>query len=76
MREHRNGWTTANEITFIRHLGTGRWSVDSLAVKECSRVELLTLYLAGARKRDSWDGIDKDKVVQYAEECSRTELAN
>lgn len=41
------GWTTQSEVTFIRHLGTGKWSVDSLAVKERSKGELLALYVAG-----------------------------
>ena len=76
MKEQCNGWSTANELTFLKHLGTGRWSEKSLAVKERSRGELLALYLAGAQKRDRWDGMDREKVLQYAEECLRVEIAN
>lgn len=69
-------WTTQNEIAFIKHLGKGKWSVDSLAVKEAGRARLLALYLAGAEKRDNWDDIDRDEVLSYVRGCIVDEVRN
>jgi hypothetical protein len=69
-------WTTRHEINFIKHLGTGKFSKESAAVKECSRSELLLRYLKGAEARTRWDGIDQAEVIRFATACIRTELPN
>lgn len=67
-------WTTGMEIKFIKGIGT--FAKESTAVKQCTRAELLTRYIGAANLRSDWTGIDRDKVIGFAEECLRHELPN
>lgn len=54
---------TKDEIKFIR--GIGRQSVP--ATKGVPRAELLRGYLVGCLNRERWDGIDRARVMAFAE---------
>lgn len=66
----RRFWTTKNEIDFIKEIGTGQFS-KSVRVVSKSQIELLRGYVAGAKKRVVWDGIDRDACIGFALEKIR-----
>lgn len=51
---------TDYEIVYIQ--GVGGWSA---AGTRTGRKRLLELYLLSASKRVNWDGIDKDRVIEF-----------
>ena len=67
-------WTTRSEINFIKGLGT--FARKDRAVERRTRGELLALYIAAAHKRVNWDAIDKNAVIQFAQEALRHCIAN
>ena len=56
-------WNTKSELNFIHHLGTGKYAVNNMRVKQTSRKEMLKRYLKAALVRDEWGDIDKDVVI-------------
>lgn len=68
-RELHVTWTTRYEINHIN--GIGGWATECISVRSKPRSELITLYLAAAKRRDRWDGIDPAAVIACAEEALR-----
>jgi len=60
-------WSTANEITFIRKLGSHvnplYYPYNSAKV---SRMTLLNGYIEGAKLRDDWGHINSKACIAYA----------
>jgi hypothetical protein len=79
------GWSTKNEIQFIRGIGTHTGTGMHIPSRErmSPRLEFLKHklrglrgYLKGAELRVNWGHINKASVVEFAyEEISRTEEA-
>lgn len=63
-------WTTKNEIDFIKGIGTGQYS-KSARVSSRSQIELLEGYVAGAKNRTAWDGVDGIACINFAKEKIR-----
>ena len=53
-------WGTEREINFLK--GIGGWSDPPKSRQKC-----LIGYLRGARQRKDWMGIDKQRVIDFAE---------
>ena len=66
-KKDRVWWTTKNEIDFIKAIGTGQFSTSE-AVMSKSQIELLEGYVAGAKKRVNWEGVDGLVCIKVAEE--------
>jgi len=60
--DHRTYWTTDDEIRFIKHIGTGKWST-SRSVMAAGREQLLRNYQQAALYRKVWGKIEKGKVM-------------
>ena len=69
-----NNWNINKELSFIRKIGTGVFGTVNTRVRSKSRKELLIGYIKGSRLRERWDGMDKDIVIGFAEECLRQYL--
>jgi len=64
----KTSYDTTRELTFIRGLAGGGFKAvvnDGLLNKHNPRAAL-TKYLATCEKRVNWDGVDKEKCIQYA----------
>ena len=61
-------WTTRTEINFLK--GLGSFGNPERATR-VPRSELLARYIQAAETRDRWDGIDKKKAIEFAQECLR-----
>jgi hypothetical protein len=68
-------WQTEEEIKFIKKLGTGKIAQESEGFQSKTRAELLRGYLMGARLRREWGEIDSHKVITFAQEELRQEMA-
>ncbi|WP_054032502.1 hypothetical protein [Desulfatitalea tepidiphila] len=73
MKTEQPSWTTGIEINFLKGLGShGKPDRPT----RLPRAELLARYIAAAETRERWDGIDRDQVIGFAQECLRHEIAN
>jgi hypothetical protein len=59
-------WTTIDEKRWIDTMGQ-----HDQSIKKVPYIELLERYLEAAKKRKSWDGIDKRTVIAYAKKQLR-----
>ncbi len=65
-------WATNDEKQWIKTLGQ-----HDQSVKKAPYTHLLECYLEAAKKRKSWDGIDKRTVIAYAKkQLLKQEMAN
>jgi hypothetical protein len=61
--DHRTYWTTDDEIRFIKHIGTGKWS-QSRSCLAAGREKLLRNYQQAALYRKVWGKMDRGKVMK------------
>ena len=65
-------WTTGQEISFINGLGSFS---NVTRIRNLSRRELFSRYIAGANKRVDWGRIDTGAVMDYAKkELEKSEI--
>lgn len=55
-----HAWSTADEVDFVNHLGTGLWSAARVAPRDV----LLARYLDAAAHRTDWGAMDRFRVLQ------------
>ncbi len=63
MQKKKLNTATRNEIIFIQHLGTGRWSQSRGTI---GRAGCLRGYLQGSLARANWGDIDKKAAMTAA----------
>lgn len=65
-------WTTRDEKRWIDTMGQ-----HDQSIRKVPYIELLERYLEAAKRRKSWDGIDKRTVIAYAKkQLLKQEIAN
>ena len=57
-------WTTEQELTFLKQLGTYRNGHELMPM----RLKLLENYLQAARARTDWGPVNRETVIRFAEE--------
>jgi len=68
----KSPWSTADEMQWIKTLGTHNEHINNPPYDD-----LLRRYLEATKKRKSWDGIDKRTVIAYAKkQLLKQEMAN
>jgi hypothetical protein len=75
--ENNSGWTTDNELDFLRQLGhhTEVNSTRGNPHFQLSRLDSLKQYKKGALLRARWGNISRDKVLSYLyDEIGRLEI--
>lgn len=60
-------WDTRDELTYVRTIAGG----SQLGIAWYSGTEMLRSYIAAARLRTVWDGMDRERVMQEAEHLLR-----
>ena len=71
---HNLYWTTKDEFEFIKNIGTKKHTGRAnMRVFTTSRLDLLQGYARGARRRSSWAGMNKNKIMAFVEKEIKNE---
>ena len=65
IRDNRSvsAWTTEEELHFVAHLG--RWWPERAGSGKSER-DVIVGYLAGAKRRDDWGSVDRERCMDAA----------